>query len=66
MQGKLNNAAARYDKANSQHSAAKELIQVAERQLSSSQNVEGVSMDQAWRETLNHATERVMTRDLGV
>eukprot|EP00731_Ephydatia_muelleri_P010933 Em0005g1519a len=48
------------DKANSQHSAAKELIQVAECQLSTSQNVDGTTMDQAWQETLNHATERVV------
>ena len=60
MKELLNSAAARYDKANSQHSAAKELIQVAERQLSTSQNVDGATMDQAWQETLNHATERVI------
>ena len=60
MQDVLNSAVARYDKANSQHSAAKELIQVAELQLSTSHNVDGVTMDQAWQETLNHATERVV------
>ena len=60
MQALLNSAVARYDKANSQHSAAKELIQVAECQLSTSQNVDGTTMDQAWQETLNHATERVI------
>ena len=61
MQEILNNAVARYDKANSQHAAAKELIQVAEQQLShsASQNMDGVTMDQAWQETLNHATQRV-------
>lgn len=58
MQEILNNTVARYDKANSQHSAAKELIQVAEHQLAT--GTDGVTMDQAWQETLNHATEKVV------
>lgn len=63
-----NRAAARYDKANSQHLAAKEMIRVAESQLAErraelrAQDEEPSSpspLDLAWQEMLNHATSKV-------
>jgi len=57
----------RYDKANSQHAAAKEMIRVAESQLEARLK-EVVEMDTpsspspldcAWQEMLNHATSKV-------
>ena len=59
-----NKAAARFDKANSQHTAAKEMIRMAESQLSTVRR-EGPDpsspspIDLAWQEMLNHATIKV-------
>lgn len=63
-----NRAAARYDKANSQHLAAKEMIRVAESQLAACREEQKVAveepattspLDLAWQEMLNHATSKV-------
>lgn len=63
-----NKATARYDKANSQHLAAKEMIRVAESQLAAcraeqqARDAEPSSpspLDLAWQEMLNHATSKV-------
>ena len=62
-----NKAAARYDKANSQHTASKEMIRVAESQLDAfTKEQEACSepsspspLDLAWQEMLNHATAKV-------
>ena len=65
-----NKAAARYDKANSQHTASKEMIRVAESQLDAfrkeQEEQEACSepsspspLDLAWQEMLNHATTKV-------
>ena len=64
-----NKAAARYDKANSQHLAAKEMIRVAESQLADSRAEQKAleeeepsspsPLDLAWQEMLNHATSKV-------
>jgi len=62
-----NKAAARYDKANSQHAAAKEMIRVAESQLAACREEEEAKsepsspspLDLAWQEMLNHATDKV-------
>ena len=67
MQEVSNKAAARYDKANSQHMAAKEMIRVAESQLAACRAQHLVSeepsspspLDLAWQEMLNHATDKV-------
>ncbi|XP_015115818.1 uncharacterized protein LOC107040303 isoform X2 [Diachasma alloeum] len=48
-------AAVRFERANSQHAAAKEMVYLAEEGL----RMEGRSFDHAWQEMLNHATERV-------
>ncbi|XP_011312214.1 uncharacterized protein [Fopius arisanus] len=48
-------AAVRYERANGQHAAAKEMVYLAEEGL----RMEGRSFDHAWQEMLNHATERV-------
>ena len=59
-----NKAAARFDKANSQHMAAKEMIRMSESQLSN-RSREGPDpsspspIDLAWQEMLNHATIKV-------
>ena len=59
-----NKAAARFDKANSQHMAAKEMIRMSESQLSH-RSREGPDpsspspIDLAWQEMLNHATIKV-------
>lgn len=65
-----NRAAARYDKANSQHTAAKEMIRVAESQLDACREEQEQQeamdeptspspLDLAWQEMLNHATAKV-------
>lgn len=67
VQERSNKAAARYDKASSQHGAAKEMIRVAELQLEDRLKEiaagEGPSspspLDAAWQEMLNHATIKV-------
>lgn len=46
-------AAMRYEKANSAHSAAREMVYLAE------QGLGGRTLDPAWQEMLNHATQRV-------
>ena len=66
-----NKAAARYDKANSQHTAAKEMIRMSESQLSSVSIDEQdpsspSSIDQAWQEMLNHATTKVNSLSLSL
>ena len=59
-----NKAAARFDKANSQHTASKEMIRMSESQLSN-RSKEGQdpsspsAIDLAWQEMLNHATIKV-------
>jgi hypothetical protein len=61
-----NKAAARFDKANSQHMASKEMIRMSESQLSI-RIMEGPDpsspspIDLAWQEMLNHATIKVRT-----
>ncbi|XP_057320894.1 SH3 domain-binding protein 5-like isoform X1 [Microplitis mediator] len=48
-------AAIRFERANGQHAAAKEMVYLAEEGL----RMEGRCFDHAWQEMLNHATERV-------
>ncbi|KOC68658.1 SH3 domain-binding protein 5-like, partial [Habropoda laboriosa] len=48
-------AAIRFERANSQHAAAKEMVYLAEEGL----RTEGRCFDHAWQEMLNHATARV-------
>ncbi|XP_017884456.1 uncharacterized protein LOC108627638 isoform X2 [Ceratina calcarata] len=48
-------AAVRFERANSQHAAAKEMVYLAEEGL----RTEGRCFDHAWQEMLNHATARV-------
>ncbi|KYM98605.1 PREDICTED: uncharacterized protein LOC108777378 [Cyphomyrmex costatus] len=48
-------AAIRFERANSQHAAAKEMVYLAEEGL----RTEGRCFDHAWQEMLNHATSRV-------
>ncbi|GLH00054.1 SH3 domain-binding protein 5 homolog [Gryllus bimaculatus] len=48
-------AAVRFERANSAHSAAKEMVYLAEEGLAA----EGRTFDHAWQEMLNHATMRV-------
>ena len=75
MQELSNKAAARYDKANSQHAASKEMIRVAETQLAACRAEQLVSdepdepsspspLDLAWQEMLNHATSKVSHRNV--
>ncbi len=66
IQEESNKAAMRYDKANSQHAASKEMIRMAESQLGSRVKTEDVvdpsspsPLDLAWQEMLNHATLKV-------
>lgn len=65
MQEESNEAAKRFDKANSQHAASKEMIRMAESQLAG-RATEGVEpgspspLDLAWQEMLNHATNKVL------
>lgn len=69
-QEESNKAAMRFDKANSQHAASKEMIRMAESQLAS-RAAEGVDpgspspLDQAWQEMLNHATRKVCRLCIG-
>lgn len=62
VQEASNRAAARFDKANSQHAAAKEMINVAEQQLGDrlGDPSSPSALDLAWQEMLNHATGRVV------
>ncbi|CAH1105489.1 unnamed protein product [Psylliodes chrysocephalus] len=55
-------AACKFEKANSAHSAAREMVYLAE------QGLGGRTLDPAWQEMLNHATQRVneAERDRGV
>lgn len=46
-------AAMKYERANSAHSAAREMVYLAE------QGLGGRTLDPAWQEMLNHATQRV-------
>ncbi|CAH1954836.1 unnamed protein product [Acanthoscelides obtectus] len=46
-------AAMKFEKANSAHSAAREMVYLAE------QGLGGRTLDPAWQEMLNHATQRV-------
>ena len=48
-------AAARFEKASSQHEAAKEMVLLAEEGYIE----RGMPFDQAWQEMLNHSTTRV-------
>ncbi|XP_058791579.1 uncharacterized protein LOC131664470 isoform X2 [Phymastichus coffea] len=48
-------AAIKFERANSQHAAAKEMVYLAEEGL----RTEGRCFDHAWQEMLNHATSRV-------
>ncbi|GBP73703.1 SH3 domain-binding protein 5-like [Eumeta japonica] len=50
-----------YDKANSAHSAAREMVYLAEQGLArlAEESEGGVTLDPAWQEMLNHATSRV-------
>ncbi|XP_033213005.1 uncharacterized protein LOC117170363 [Belonocnema kinseyi] len=48
-------AAVKFERANSQHAAAKEMVYLAEEGL----KTEGRCFDHAWQEMLNHATSRV-------
>ncbi len=68
VQEMSNKAAARYDKVNSQHLAAKEMICVAESQLDACRAQQKEleeepsspsPLDLAWQEMLNHATSKV-------
>lgn len=74
VQDMSNKAAARYDKANSQHTASKEMIRVAESQLDAfrkeQEEQEACSepsspspLDLAWQEMLNHATTKVVVTE---
>ena len=62
MQEASNKAAVRYDKAASQHSAAKEMITMAEKQLGDHfhcvDHTSSSPIDLAWQEMLNHATQK--------
>ncbi|XP_012259305.2 uncharacterized protein LOC105687914 isoform X1 [Athalia rosae] len=51
----MQKAAIRFERANSQHAAAKETLHLAEEGL----RTEGRCFDHAWQEMLNHATSRV-------
>ncbi|KAG8272119.1 SH3 domain-binding protein 5-like [Homalodisca vitripennis] len=53
-------AAVRFERANSAHSAAKEMVYLAEEGLCT----EGRTFDHAWQEMLNHATMRVNESEL--
>ena len=66
VQEESNRAAASYDKASSQYTAAKEMIRVAELQLNSVELQEDcptiTALNHAWQEMLNHATIKVSLR----
>jgi len=51
-------AAVRFERANSAHAAAKEMVFLAEEGL----RAEGRTFDHAWQEMLNHATMRVRSQ----
>lgn len=57
----LQSATIAFDKANSAHSAAREMVFLAEQGLSrlAEGSAGGVTLDPAWQEMLNHATARV-------
>lgn len=57
----LQTATVVYDKANSAHAAAREMVFLAEQGLSrlAEGSDGGVTLDPAWQEMLNHATHRV-------
>ncbi|CAB3229405.1 unnamed protein product [Arctia plantaginis] len=54
-----------YDKANSAHAAAREMVYLAEQGLARlAEGSSGVTLDPAWQEMLNHATHRVNQAEL--
>ncbi|KAM3955945.1 uncharacterized protein ACR2FA_010110 [Aphomia sociella] len=57
----LQSATITYDKANSAHAAAREMVYLAEQGLArlAEGSEGGVTLDPAWQEMLNHATHRV-------
>ena len=55
LQIEAQRAAARFEKASSQHEAAKEMVLLAEEGYIE----RGMPFDQAWQEMLNHSTTRV-------
>ncbi|XP_075985511.1 uncharacterized protein LOC142982723 [Anticarsia gemmatalis] len=56
----LQTATVAYDKANSAHAAAREMVYLAEQGLARlAEGSSGVTLDPAWQEMLNHATHRV-------
>ncbi|KAH9642860.1 hypothetical protein HF086_011907 [Spodoptera exigua] len=56
----LQTATVAYDKANSAHAAAREMVYLAEQGLARlAEGGAGVTLDPAWQEMLNHATHRV-------
>ena len=63
VQEASNRAAGSYDKASSEHAAAREIVRMAEVELGKLSSSNGDSptanIDPAWQETLNHATTRV-------
>ena len=64
MQEESNKAAARFDKASSQHAASKEMIRVTEQQqllncASDGEERAGADVNHALLEVLNHATKKV-------
>ncbi len=57
----------RFDKANSQHAASKQMIRMAEAQLAGRTAQDGdpgspSPLDLAWQEMLNHATLKVRSK----
>lgn len=52
-------AALRYERAVSMHTAAREMVYVAEQGLLADRN----TMDPTWQEMLNHATSKVLSHD---
>ncbi|KAL0811746.1 hypothetical protein ABMA28_009183 [Loxostege sticticalis] len=56
----LQTATIAYDKANSAHAAAREMVYLAEQGLARlAEGAAGLTLDPAWQEMLNHATHRV-------
>lgn len=56
----LQTATLAYDKANSAHAAAREMVYLAEQGLARlAEGSTGLTLDPAWQEMLNHATHRV-------
>ncbi|CAG4939268.1 unnamed protein product [Colias eurytheme] len=61
----LHTANLAYDKANSAHSAAREMVYLAEQGLARlADGSGGLTLDPAWQEMLNHATHRVNQQGL--